>query len=63
MDRPRSTLRCVTTRDGVFTAGAGVRASVSRRVNVGLEARAEWESHLRVTGTVGVIVGTHKTPR
>lgn len=53
----------VTTRDGVFTAGAGVRAAVGRRVNVGLEARAGWESHVRVTGLVGVKLRTSETTR
>ena len=53
----------VTTRDGVLTAGAGVRVSVSGRVNFGLEARAGWESHLRVTGSIGVKLGTRNTLR
>jgi hypothetical protein len=53
----------VRTRDGVFTAGAGVRASVSPRVNVGLEAQGGWESHVRVMGSVGVKLGTRETAR
>lgn len=53
----------VTTQDAIITAGAGMRASAGRRVNVGLEVRAGWEPHLRVTGTVGMNLGTRETPR
>lgn len=53
----------VTTRDGMLSAGAGLHASVSRRVSLGFEARAGWESHLRVTGSIGVKLGARHVSR
>lgn len=47
----------VTTRDGMLSAGAGVRGALSRRVILGVEARAGWETHIRVTGSLGVTLG------
>jgi opacity protein-like surface antigen len=39
--------------DPAFTAGAGVRATVTDRMSVGAEYRLGWEPHHRITGTVG----------
>jgi hypothetical protein len=46
-----------TSSEGAFTAGAGMRALVGRRVTVGVDARVGWELHLRVGGSVGVRLG------
>lgn len=46
-----------THTEGAFTAGGGVRAAVSNRVTVGLDARIGWEAHLRVNGVVGIRLG------
>ena len=43
-----------THTEGAFTAGGGVRAAVSNRVTVGIDARIGWEAHFRVNGVVGV---------
>ena len=43
------------SNEGTFTAGAGARVWVSRRLYVGGEARFGWELHTRVGGTVGVV--------
>ena len=43
--------------EGAFTAGGGVRALVSDRVTVGIDARIGWELHVRVNGFVGVRLG------
>lgn len=53
-DRPAGSF---TTRDGMIATGAGLRGFVSRRISVGAEARAGWETHLRVTGSIGVKLG------
>jgi len=45
------------TTEGAFTAGGGVRALVSDRVTVGIDARIGWELHVRVNGFVGVRFG------
>jgi opacity protein-like surface antigen len=39
--------------DPAFTAGAGVRATVTDRMSVAAEYRVGWEPHHRITGTVG----------
>ena len=46
-----------TSSDGAFTAGGGVRALVSNRVTVGIDARIGWELHLRVNGLIGLRLG------
>jgi hypothetical protein len=46
-----------TSTEGAFTAGGGVRAAVSSRVTVGVDARIGWEAHLRVNGVVGIRLG------
>ena len=46
-----------TSSEGAFTAGGGVRAFVSDRVTLGIDARVGWELHLRVSGIVGVQLG------
>jgi hypothetical protein len=46
-----------TSTEGAFTAGGGVRAAVSSRVSVGVDARIGWEAHLRVNGVVGISLG------
>ena len=47
----------ISSSEGAFTAGGGVRAAVTDRVTVGVEARAGWETHVRINGTVGVRLG------
>lgn len=44
----------VTSSEGAFTAGGGVRAAVADRVTLGVEARIGWETHIRLNGLVGV---------
>lgn len=46
-----------TSREGAFTAGGGVRASVGKRGTVGVEARMGWEAHLRVNAVFGWRLG------
>lgn len=46
-----------THTEGAFTAGGGVRAAVTDRVTVGVDARLGWEAHLRVNGMVGIRLG------
>lgn len=46
-----------TSSEGAFTAGGGVRTAISDRVTAGIEARAGWETHLRISGLVGVQLG------
>jgi acetylornithine deacetylase/succinyl-diaminopimelate desuccinylase-like protein len=43
-----------TSREGAFTAGGGVRAVVSDRVTLGVDARLGWETHVRLNGTIGI---------
>lgn len=47
----------VTSAEGAFTAGGGVRSRVGDRVNVGVDARIGWELHLRIGGFVAVRLG------
>ena len=46
-----------TSWEGAFTAGGGVRGSVTPRVSVGVDARLGWELHLRLGGVVGIRLG------
>lgn len=46
-----------TSTEGAFTAGGGIRALVSDRVAIGIDARVGWELHLRVDGVVSVRLG------
>ena len=47
----------VTSREGAFTAGGGVRAAIGERLTAGAEARVGWETHLRLSGFIGVRLG------
>jgi hypothetical protein len=47
----------VTSSEGAFTAGGGVRGRVSERVSLGLDVRLGWETHIRVGGIVSVRLG------
>lgn len=47
----------VTSSEGAFTVGGGVRGRVSDRVSVGVDARIGWEPHLRIGGLVSVRLG------
>ena len=47
----------VTSSEGAFTAGGGVRGRVTDRVSIGVDARIGWEPHLRIGGFVSVRVG------
>lgn len=44
----------VTSAEGAFTAGGGVRALLGNRVTVGGEVRVGWELHVRANGFVGI---------
>jgi hypothetical protein len=46
-----------TSNEGAFTFGGGVRASLTDRVMLGVEARIGWETHIRLNGTIGVRLG------
>jgi hypothetical protein len=47
----------VTSAEGAFTVGGGVRARVTDRVAVGVDARVGWEPHIRVGGLLSVRLG------
>lgn len=47
----------VTSAEGAFTAGGGVRARVSDRVSAGVDARVGWETHIRIGGFVAIRFG------
>lgn len=47
----------LTSREGAFTAGGGVRALVGDRATIGVDVRVGWELHIRVNGVVGVRLG------
>jgi len=47
----------ITSREGAFTAGGGLRANVHERVAVGVDARVGWEPHVRLGGFVGIRLG------
>ena len=47
----------VTSAEGAFTAGGGVRSRLGDRVAVGVDARVGWELHLRIGGFVAIGVG------
>jgi hypothetical protein len=47
----------VTSSEGAFTAGGGVRARVGDRISVGVDARVGWETHIRVGGMVAIRLG------
>jgi hypothetical protein len=44
----------VTSSEGAFTAGGGVRGRVTDRVSVGLDARLGWEPHIRIGAVVSI---------
>jgi hypothetical protein len=46
-----------TSREGAFTAGGGVRGLVGDRVLMGVDARIGWETHIRLTGMIGLRLG------
>ena len=43
-----------TSTEGAFTAGGGIRANPTDRMTVGVDARVGWETHIRVSGFIGV---------
>jgi hypothetical protein len=43
-----------SSTEGAFTAGGGVRANPTDRLTLGGDARLGWETHVRLTGFVGV---------
>ena len=43
-----------TSTEGSFTAGGGVRVSVNDRLFVAGDVRLGWETHIRISGAVGV---------
>ena len=46
-----------THTEGAFTAGGGVRARVGDRTTLGVDVRLGWETHVRVSGVVGIRLG------
>ena len=46
-----------TSTEGTFTLGLGLRAWVSRRTFVAVDARIGWEPHVRLAATVGLALG------
>ena len=47
----------VTSSEGAFTAGGGIRSRIADRVSVGVDARIGWELHVRSGGFVAISVG------
>ena len=47
----------VTSSEGAFTAGGGIRSRVGDRVSVGVDARIGWELHLRIGGFAAIRLG------
>jgi len=47
----------VTSSEGAFTAGGGIRSRLGDRVSVGVDARVGWELHIRIGGFVAISVG------
>ena len=47
----------VTSSEGAFTAGGGIRSRVGGRVSVGVDARIGWELHVRVGGFASIRLG------
>jgi hypothetical protein len=47
----------VSSSEGAFTVGGGVRGRVTDRVSVGLDARVGWEPHLRIGAVVAIRLG------
>ena len=46
-----------TSNEGAFTAGGGLRTSVSDRMTAGVDVRVGWETHVRINGFLGVRLG------
>jgi hypothetical protein len=44
----------VTSSEGAFTVGGGVRGRVSDRVSLGVDVRLGWEPHIRIGGLVSI---------
>ncbi|MFA5910797.1 MAG: outer membrane beta-barrel protein [Vicinamibacterales bacterium] len=49
--------RSFSSTEGAFTVGGGIRAPLSDRVELGVDARLGWEPHLRVAGVLGIRLG------
>jgi len=47
----------VTSSEGAFTVGGGVRGRVSDRVSLGIDVRLGWEPHIRIGGILSVRLG------
>jgi hypothetical protein len=43
-----------SSTEGAYTVGGGVRVNPSDRMTLGVDARLGWETHLRISGFVGV---------
>ena len=46
----------VTSSEGAFTAGGGIRSRIGERVSVGVDARVGWELHIRIGGFVSFLL-------
>jgi hypothetical protein len=47
----------VTSSEGAFTAGGGIRSRLASRVSAGVDARVGWELHVRIGGFVAIDLG------
>ena len=47
----------LTSREGAFTAGTGIRLLLGDHVTLGADIRIGWELHVRVGGSLGVRLG------
>lgn len=47
----------VTSKEGAFTAGGGIRSRIADRISVGVDARIGWELHLRIGGFAAIQIG------
>ena len=47
----------VTSTEGAFTAGGGVRGRITDRLSVGVDLRLGWETHIRAGGIISIRLG------
>ena len=49
----------VTSSEGAFTAGGGIRMRIGDRFGAGVDARVGWETHMRIGGFAAIRLGRH----
>jgi hypothetical protein len=47
----------VTSSEGAFTVGGGVRGRLNDRVGLGVDVRLGWETHIRIGGLLSIRIG------